>query len=69
MENSTEASGSREDDQEETIILRPLNMEDMRQAKNQVRADQILQGSVHLGFFNDLIFYMPNLAGCCQFCR
>ncbi|KAL9225354.1 hypothetical protein vseg_001291 [Gypsophila vaccaria] len=43
-ENSTDAK--EEDKQEETIVLRPLNMEDMKQAKNQVAASFASEGAV-----------------------
>lgn len=34
--SSEDASSTKEDKEEKVIALRPLNMEDMRQAKNQV---------------------------------
>ncbi|CAA6665938.1 unnamed protein product [Spirodela intermedia] len=48
--------GSGEDDREETITLRPLNMEDMRQAKNQVAASFAAEGAImnELKQWNDL---------------
>ncbi|KAL0304352.1 UNVERIFIED_CONTAM: Spastin [Sesamum radiatum] len=46
-ESSKDASATKEDTKEEKVIsLRPLNMEDMRQAKNQVAASFASEGSV-----------------------
>ncbi|GAV72718.1 AAA domain-containing protein [Cephalotus follicularis] len=46
-ESSEDASDAKEEEKEESIItLRPLNMEDMRQAKNQVAASFASEGSV-----------------------
>ncbi|PKI52099.1 hypothetical protein CRG98_027515 [Punica granatum] len=47
---------SKEDKEEAVITLRPLNMEDMRQAKNQVAASFAAEGSVmsELKQWNDL---------------
>ncbi|XP_072999376.1 uncharacterized protein [Typha latifolia] len=45
-ENPAETSKVREDDGHETITLRPLSMEDMRQAKNQVAASFAQEGSI-----------------------
>ncbi|XP_010924775.1 uncharacterized protein [Elaeis guineensis] len=55
-EGSAGASENREEDGEKTIILRPLNMEDLRQAKNQVAASFAAEGSVmsELKQWNDL---------------
>ncbi|KAJ9139817.1 hypothetical protein P3X46_030515 [Hevea brasiliensis] len=45
--SSDDASGTKEEDKEERVItLRPLNMEDMRQAKNQVAASFAAEGSI-----------------------
>ncbi|XP_010251600.1 PREDICTED: uncharacterized protein LOC104593453 isoform X2 [Nelumbo nucifera] len=46
-QNSEEASDTKEEGKEERVItLRPLNMEDMRQAKNQVAASFAAEGSI-----------------------
>ncbi|KAK4384909.1 Spastin [Sesamum angolense] len=46
-ESSKDASATKEETKEEKVIsLRPLNMEDMRQAKNQVAASFASEGSV-----------------------
>eukprot|EP00262_Sarcandra_glabra_P021684 TRINITY_DN9284_c1_g1_i5.p1 TRINITY_DN9284_c1_g1~~TRINITY_DN9284_c1_g1_i5.p1 ORF type:complete len:584 (-),score=140.24 TRINITY_DN9284_c1_g1_i5:450-2201(-) len=46
-QNPSETTETREEDKEETVItLRPLNMEDMRQAKNQVAASFAAEGSI-----------------------
>ncbi|CAL9105821.1 hypothetical protein MUK42_11633 [Musa troglodytarum] len=45
-DNQAEASETKVEDREETIVLRPLNMEDMRQAKNQVAASFAAEGSI-----------------------
>lgn len=45
-ENAAEASESKAEDEEATITLRPLNMEDMRQAKNQVSTSFAAEGSI-----------------------
>ncbi|KAA3459898.1 spastin [Gossypium australe] len=55
--NSEDASDTKEENEEERVIaLRPLNMEDMRQAKNQVAASFASEGSVmaELKQWNDL---------------
>ncbi|PON96940.1 Spastin [Trema orientale] len=55
--SSEDASATKEEDKEEkVIILRALNMEDMRQAKNQVAASFATEGSVmnELKQWNDL---------------
>ncbi|KDP22199.1 hypothetical protein JCGZ_26030 [Jatropha curcas] len=45
--SSEDASSAKEEDKEEQLItLRPLNMEDMRQAKNQVAASFASEGSI-----------------------
>lgn len=45
--NAEESSDSKEENKEEqVIVLRPLNMEDMRQAKNQVAASFAAEGSI-----------------------
>ncbi|XP_058100193.1 uncharacterized protein LOC131245038 [Magnolia sinica] len=56
-QNTEGDSDTREADKEETLIdLRPLNMEDMRQAKNQVAASFASEGSImgELKQWNDL---------------
>ncbi|KAG0454673.1 hypothetical protein HPP92_023965 [Vanilla planifolia] len=55
-ENSTEVSEKVEKDGESPITLRPLNMEDMRQAKNQVAPSFAAEGSImgELKQWNDL---------------
>ncbi|KAJ8471470.1 hypothetical protein OPV22_025813 [Ensete ventricosum] len=45
-DNQAEASETKVEDREETIVLRPLNMEDMRQAKNQVASSFAAEGSI-----------------------
>ncbi|KAG1346502.1 peroxisome biosynthesis protein PAS1 [Cocos nucifera] len=45
-DSSAESSENREEHGEQTITLRPLNMEDLRQAKNQVAASFACDGSV-----------------------
>ncbi|PPS09358.1 hypothetical protein GOBAR_AA11276 [Gossypium barbadense] len=55
--NSEDASDTKDENEEERVIaLRPLNMEDMRQAKNQVAASFASEGSVmaELKQWNDL---------------
>ncbi|KAJ9164245.1 hypothetical protein P3X46_023847 [Hevea brasiliensis] len=55
--SSEEASSTKEEDKGERVItLRPLNMEDMRQAKNQVAASFATEGSImsELKQWNDL---------------
>ncbi|KAK9292433.1 hypothetical protein L1049_020403 [Liquidambar formosana] len=55
--SDSKSSDSKEDDKEESEInLRPLNMEDMRQAKNQVAASFAAEGSImgELKQWNDL---------------
>lgn len=54
--SSEDASSSKEDKEEKVIALRPLNMEDMRQAKNQVAASFASEGSImgELKQWNDL---------------
>ncbi|TYJ07033.1 hypothetical protein E1A91_A12G276000v1 [Gossypium mustelinum] len=55
--NSEDASDTKDENMEERVIaLRPLNMEDMRQAKNQVAASFASEGSVmaELKQWNDL---------------
>ncbi|XP_038987105.1 protein SAP1-like isoform X3 [Phoenix dactylifera] len=56
VESSAERSENREEDGEQAITLRPLNMEDLRQAKNQVAASFAAEGSVmsELKQWNDL---------------
>ncbi|XP_008810933.1 peroxisome biosynthesis protein PAS1-like isoform X2 [Phoenix dactylifera] len=51
-----ESSENKEEDGEQTLTLRPLNMEDLRQAKNQVAASFAGEGSVmsELKQWNDL---------------
>ncbi|KAL8534494.1 hypothetical protein ACS0TY_010493 [Phlomoides rotata] len=56
-QSSEDASAAREESKEENVIsLRPLNMEDIRQAKNQVAASFASEGSVmgELKQWNDL---------------
>ncbi|XP_010917036.2 uncharacterized protein [Elaeis guineensis] len=55
-DSSAESSENREEDGEQTVTLRPLNMEDLRQAKNQVAASFACDGSVmsELKQWNDL---------------
>ncbi|PKA54460.1 Katanin p60 ATPase-containing subunit A1 [Apostasia shenzhenica] len=55
-ENSKEASEDDKKDGEPSLILRPLNMEDMRQAKNQVAPSFAAEGSImsELKQWNDL---------------
>nr|CAD1834051.1 unnamed protein product [Ananas comosus var. bracteatus] len=55
-ESATEAAESKEDNEEQKITLRPLNMEDLRQAKSQVAASFAAEGSVmgELKQWNDL---------------
>ncbi|CAK9176935.1 unnamed protein product [Ilex paraguariensis] len=55
-QSSEDASDRKEGREERAIILRPLNMEDMRQAKNQVAASFAAEGSVmsELKQWNDL---------------
>uniref|UniRef100_A0A1D1XNV5 ATPase family AAA domain-containing protein 1-A n=1 Tax=Anthurium amnicola TaxID=1678845 RepID=A0A1D1XNV5_9ARAE len=45
-ENSVDTAGSGEGNEEVTITLRPLNLEDMKQAKNQVAASFAAEGSI-----------------------
>ncbi|XP_021592203.1 uncharacterized protein LOC110599899 isoform X2 [Manihot esculenta] len=54
--SSEDASSTKEDKEEKVIALRPLNMEDMRQAKNQVAASFASEGSImgELKQWNDL---------------
>ncbi|EEF49026.1 uncharacterized protein LOC8277070 [Ricinus communis] len=55
--SSEDTSSKKEEDKEEPVItLRPLNMEDMRQAKNQVAASFASEGSImnELKQWNDL---------------
>ncbi|KAK7283587.1 hypothetical protein RIF29_13201 [Crotalaria pallida] len=55
-QGSEDASGNEEDKEEREIILRALNMEDMRQAKSQVAASFASEGAVmgELKQWNDL---------------
>ncbi|KAK7252386.1 hypothetical protein RIF29_36288 [Crotalaria pallida] len=55
-QGSEDASGNEEDKDEREIILRALNMEDMRQAKSQVAASFASEGAVmgELKQWNDL---------------
>ncbi|WOL08307.1 peroxisome biosynthesis protein PAS1 [Canna indica] len=45
-DNQAGVSETRAEDRDETIVLRPLNMEDMKQAKNQVAASFAPEGSI-----------------------
>ncbi|XP_028751224.1 uncharacterized protein LOC114754176 isoform X2 [Neltuma alba] len=45
-QNSEDASDTQDDGEEQVIALRPLNMEDMRQAKSQVAASFAAEGSI-----------------------
>ncbi|GMI99642.1 hypothetical protein like AT4G28000 [Hibiscus trionum] len=54
--SAADASDTKDENEEQVISLRPLNMEDMRQAKNQVAASFASEGSVmaELKQWNDL---------------
>ncbi|URE23663.1 AAA-type ATPase family protein [Musa troglodytarum] len=55
-ESTSAGSGNRDEDDEPAITLRPLNMDDLKQAKNQVAASFAAEGSVmnELKQWNDL---------------
>ncbi|XP_052186323.1 uncharacterized protein LOC127797443 isoform X2 [Diospyros lotus] len=55
-QGSEDNSNTKEDKEERVITLRPLNMEDMKQAKNQVAASFAAEGSImaELKQWNDL---------------
>ncbi|KAG7956467.1 hypothetical protein I3843_11G124900 [Carya illinoinensis] len=55
-QNPGSASDTKEDQEKEVITLRPLNMEDLRQAKNQVSTSFAAEGSImsELQQWNDL---------------
>ncbi|RDX87855.1 SPCC24B10.10c, partial [Mucuna pruriens] len=56
VQSSEDASAAKEDKEDQVITLRPLNMEDMRQAKSQVAASFAAEGSMmsELKEWNDL---------------
>ena len=64
-------SRSTKDEQEEKITLRPLNIDDMRQAKNQVRIDQIACSFLYACFRMILMSWATPIyhAGRSELCR
>lgn len=67
--NSEEAREKKEENKEERVIsLRPLNMEDFRQAKNQVIPDTLELCVVLLLEHFEFAYKSWELAGCCKLC-